>query len=224
MGSTSSRPGSARIFVAVIGDIIASREIRDRWNFQQALAAGLKQLSTGSPSLLSPWTITLGDEFQALFADGAGLLGSLWKVQRLLYPSRARISLGIGRLDTPINPDAALGMDGPAFHLARSGMEALKRDEQRLFAVHEQEEQPSKVADVLNLAAAVVYGGRAGVRLQLLPDLLEGRSPQEIGGEDSSEVRRIQKLRREGGLAVVADALLNAEEEISALCRSKMPR
>jgi len=220
LGTESARP---TLYVAVIGDIVASRQIPDRWRFQEDLKRGLKALSARAPALVSPWTITLGDEFQAVFAGAEGLMSSLWGVQRILQPQRARLSLGIGHIDTAINPDAALGMDGPAFHRARRGMLRLKDDERRLFAVHADDEAPARVEDVLNLAAEVVYGGRSGSRLELLAELLQGRSPQDIAGADASELRRIQKLRQRGGLRIVIDALANAAQDIDALCKGTTP-
>jgi hypothetical protein len=40
-----------------------------------------------------------------------------------------RFSLAVGELSTAVNPHQALGMDGPAFHQARGGIEAMKTED-----------------------------------------------------------------------------------------------
>jgi hypothetical protein len=43
-----------------------------------------------------------------------------------VHPEELRFGLGIGRLDTPLQPQA-LGMDGPCFHHARAAVERAER-------------------------------------------------------------------------------------------------
>ncbi len=119
--------------VAFIGDIVASKQIPNRSQVQQQLQDALDRLNH-TPKQLSPYTITLGDEFQAVFASADSLLLDAISILVALHPVRIRFSFGLGSLDTPINPEAAIGMDGPAFHYARQGIEQLKGSA-RLFTV-----------------------------------------------------------------------------------------
>ncbi len=116
--------------LALIADLVHSREAKDRGALQKTLKAALGDLNERHRDhLLSPLTLTLGDEFQALFRDA----GSLWKVvahlQASLHPVAIRFGFGLGEVTTEINPDAALGMDGPAFYRARDAIEAAKAGE-----------------------------------------------------------------------------------------------
>ncbi len=91
--------------------------------------AGLAKLSSRRRDVLaSPYTLTLGDEFQALYSTVQGVAADLIQLILLARPARIRIALGWGRIETRINRKQALGMDGPAFHAARDGMNALRRD------------------------------------------------------------------------------------------------
>lgn len=53
-------------YFCVIADLVDSRLLSDRREFQQLLKEKLKDVSAESSGLVSPYTITLGDEFQAV--------------------------------------------------------------------------------------------------------------------------------------------------------------
>jgi len=112
--------------IAVIGDLVASRELPKRDEVQRLLSESLASLSERNRAIVSPYTITLGDEFQAVYCSATGLFLDLFTILRALHPVRARFALGVGPLTTPINPEQSLGMDGPAFHWSRSAMDRLK--------------------------------------------------------------------------------------------------
>lgn len=117
-------------YLALIGDICGSRKVADRAKLQQTLASALAHANTVyHDALASPLTITLGDEFQALFTEPGVVWELIGGLQRSLRPVDVRFGLGIGALETPLNPQAALGMDGPAFHLARDAVNQLKADD-----------------------------------------------------------------------------------------------
>lgn len=120
----------ANKFIAVIGDLVESKQIKDRYAFQERLARDLKRVGQGS--LASPYTLTLGDEFQALYSSAMGLFYDLLEIRASIYPVRCRFSVAIGEITTPINPTQAIGMDGPAFHVARERIEGLKKSDNQL--------------------------------------------------------------------------------------------
>ena len=74
--------------VVLIADIIESREIEDRSGFQEDLVRCLTAINTKSYTLLSPYTVTLGDEFQAVYATGAEVLDHIIDIQAQLFPVR----------------------------------------------------------------------------------------------------------------------------------------
>ena len=115
-------------FIGIIADIVASRAAADRRQLQKKLINELKDLNSNrSDVLASPYTVTLGDEFQALYHSPSGLFADLWSISAVLHPARVRYSIAMGRLTTPVNSDQALGMDGPVFHIARDGIEQAKK-------------------------------------------------------------------------------------------------
>lgn len=112
--------------LVLIGDIVASREIEQREELQQNLRQILDTVNEQNEGLISPYTITLGDEFQAMYTQADHLFEHLVMIMAKLHPVQVRFSIGIGSIDTPVNKKQAIGMDGPAFHEAREGIKALK--------------------------------------------------------------------------------------------------
>ncbi|MAL96509.1 MAG: hypothetical protein CME40_15660 [Haliea sp.] len=114
-------------YLAIIGDICGSREVAGRGTLQLRLQQVLDELNElYGDALVSPFTITLGDEFQALLSNATPVWQMIATLQSQLFPVQVRFGIGVGNIDTAINSQAALGMDGPAFHRARDAIDVLK--------------------------------------------------------------------------------------------------
>jgi hypothetical protein len=113
-------------YLAIIGDIVDSKQLQQRDEFQARLASSLKTMSNRNPSLVSPYTITLGDEFQAVYKNADRLFLDIFSILHDIHPYEARFAVGVGELSTEVNRKQALGMDGPAFHRAREAIIQLK--------------------------------------------------------------------------------------------------
>lgn len=169
--------------IAIIGDIVASRTVPRRDVLQRKLGAALAAASKAAgPALASPYTLTLGDEFQAVYRPGGNLWADAIELLAAIHPVQARFALGVGELTTKLNPKEALGMDGPAFHQARAGIAALKESGGRFMIAGED------AADwaLANGALALIshrLAGWSGNRLRVLAGLLRGRPVRELEGE-----------------------------------------
>ena len=111
--------------IVVIADLVASRHVPQRTVFQRKLARVLAKASREAEALASPFTLTLGDEFQAVYRGANTLFADVCGLMAEIHPVRARFALGVGELTTRINPEQALGMDGPVFHQARAALKAI---------------------------------------------------------------------------------------------------
>ncbi len=112
--------------LVLIGDIVASTKISLREKTQENLNDILNKLNINNPNLASRYTITLGDEFQAVFSNANTVFFECMEILSAVYPEKIRFSVGVGKIVTRINYEQALGMDGPAFHFARHGIDELK--------------------------------------------------------------------------------------------------
>lgn len=115
-------------FVALIGDIRGSRELDDRQEAQQAFNDVVELLneSIQDRAIASPFTVTTGDEFQVLMNEATAAVEASVLASDQFHPARLRFGIGRGRLDTEVNPDQAIGMDGPCFHRAREAIDAAR--------------------------------------------------------------------------------------------------
>lgn len=119
-------------FIAIIGDIQKSKEIKDRGTAQENLRNTLKRINEKyAAEIASSFVITLGDEFQGLLKKPGSILAMVTEIERKMYPINIRFGLGIGRISTSINREEAIGADGPGYHEARKAIDNLKRIEKR---------------------------------------------------------------------------------------------
>lgn len=119
-----------RIFVALIGDIRGSRELENRKRVQKEFKGVVNSLNDYIPnsSIASQFTVTTGDEFQVLLTDAIDAVDAAVTASDQFHPARLRFGIGRGELDTEVNPDQAIGMDGPCFHRAREAINSARDD------------------------------------------------------------------------------------------------
>jgi len=115
-------------FIVIIGDIISSRKVENRNALQSKLLDVFNELNSPDHEnhLVSPYTITLGDEFQAVYDNANCLFLDSIRILERTFPQKIRFSFGIGEISTDINREQSLGMDGSAFYYAREGITHLK--------------------------------------------------------------------------------------------------
>ncbi len=118
-------------YIVVIGDIVESKDLKPalRKQTQNYLEDVFEQLNRQSEHLLSPYTITLGDEFQAVYRLADHLFHDIWAFTAQIHPVSVRVAISVGEITTEINREQSLGMDGPAFHAARDRIDEMKADD-----------------------------------------------------------------------------------------------
>jgi hypothetical protein len=200
--------------LVVIADVIASRQRSDRAALQQRLHESLDTLNRARPAgaLLSPYTLTLGDELQVVPARAQGLFHDLLALSAALRPVPLRFALALGAIDTPINPRQAIGMDGSAFHRARDGIERLKKSGDRCRV----EGLDGVVARLVNDGIALAFGrleGTRGSRLPLAAGLLGGESIPDIAARLGKSEQTLYKTARAADLYALA-GFLDAVEDL----------
>lgn len=121
-----------KTYIAIIGDIKASKKLKDRSEVQKNLNIVLNDINEKYKyDIYSKFTITLGDEFQGLISSGKSIMAIISEIERRVYPTKIRIGVGIGGITTDINRDISIGADGPGYYNARKAINYLKEDEKR---------------------------------------------------------------------------------------------
>jgi hypothetical protein len=124
-------------YIAIIGDIVESKKIVGRNEVQYTLKSILNLINEKyMDDIASKFMITLGDEFQGLLKCGKNVMNIISDIEIAMLPVRLRFGVGIGMIDTEINPDIPLGADGPAYHNARKMIDELKKKEKQYKESH----------------------------------------------------------------------------------------
>jgi len=111
------------MFIAVIGDLIKSKEIEGRAEVQSKLRMTLDNMNRDYASMIaSNFMITLGDEFQGVLSHGSSILEILDRIKFEMKPVEIRFGIGIGEIMTEIDRNQSIGADGPAYWNAREAI------------------------------------------------------------------------------------------------------
>ena len=113
--------------IVVIGDIVSSRKIMDRVAFDNGLLRTLEELNARNADILSPYTLTIGDEIQAVFGRADSLFHDAVSILAAIHPEKMRFSWGLGRLTKPITPNGPLGWMARPFTLPATGWSNSRR-------------------------------------------------------------------------------------------------
>jgi hypothetical protein len=193
-------------YLVLIGDLVASRDSTNRKALQQRLKAVLTHLNERPVGPVSPYTLTLGDEFQAVFATADPVFDDMVQILAALHPVRVRFCLGLGEISTELNRDQALGMDGPAFYRARDGIDRLK-DSGDLFRLEGLPDTWAALADgSLRLLSKAMQKWEAN-RLAVLHGLLTDLPVKRIAGDLEVTEQAVYKNISSGGLEAVIQVM-----------------
>jgi hypothetical protein len=205
-----------KMAIAVIGDLIDSKKIKNRFEFQMRFSKNLEAVNQWRAE--SPYTLTLGDEFQALYTDAKGLFYDLFHIRECIYPVRCRFSIGIGEITTAINSKQAIGMDGPAFHQARESINHLKKTGRLLSIVG----LPDKKNNLFHPAINILWESTANWNHNRLK-ILRMEHDQDWHEPDNYDLgiseRAINKNIREGQLTDWSRLIDASETEINRLLK-----
>ena len=191
--------------LVLIADIIDSRNLPNRGQVQSGLESVLGELNGQHRELLSPYTITLGDEFQAVFGGADSVFADILAIMRQLHPVELRFALGVGPLSTAINPEHAIGMDGPAFHNARDLLTEMKHDS-RTLAITGLPEDDGLQEAALGLFNLQLRKWQPN-RLAILQQLLQGCEITVIAQDLGITERSVYKNIHEGGLSYAIELI-----------------
>ncbi len=119
------------MYFVLMGDIVGSSQKNGAelmTSFKSVIASANSHFSS---QILSPLTITLGDEFQGVVQDLRSAVDIIFHIDRQLVATnlvfRIRFSLQYGAIETIVNTENAHGMLGEGLTKARKGLEELKQ-------------------------------------------------------------------------------------------------
>ena len=111
------------MYLALIADVIDSKMVQERFDLQKQLEITLQKMNgLFADYLASCFTLTLGDEFQALLKVDAPVFQIIDTLRSELTPTQLRFGIGLGEIVTAIDPLQSVGADGPAYWNARAAI------------------------------------------------------------------------------------------------------
>ena len=111
------------MYLALIADVIDSKMVQERFDLQKQLEKTLQTMNElFGEFLASNFTLTLGDEFQALLKVDAPVFQMIDTLRSELTPTQLRFGIGLGEIVTDIDPLQSIGADGPAYWNARAAI------------------------------------------------------------------------------------------------------
>lgn len=175
------------LYLAMIGDLVRSREAADRAKLQTELEKTIQyQNAVAGDVLAAPLAFTAGDEIQALFrwpysperlrhdaSVAERLVDTVIRMAAAAHPTRICFGLGGGRLSTALRGDSPARMDGPCFHAAREALHRSQSEERLLTTCALARESAGKsFMTIDDVAPTAVFG--------LLGALLSEWTPRQV--------------------------------------------
>ncbi|MEX2602460.1 MAG: SatD family protein [Balneolaceae bacterium] len=186
-------------YYILMGDVIGSSKYEP-----ERLGKRLKNLVQSANEdlgdrTLSPYTVTLGDEFQGVTESLASGVETFFyfEEQRLARELEFKLHyvLHFGIIETEINPETSYGMLGKGLTQARNQLTAKKRDRKRFnFSLmsDEESEQLTRIFDVFD---GITERWKQDDFLLIL-DMIRNDSDQEVGEKNNKDRSQIYRRRK----------------------------
>lgn len=165
------------MFLALIADVIDSKMVQERFDLQKQVEKTLQKMNElFGDYLASRFTLTLGDEFQALLEVDAPVFQIIDTLRSELTPTQLRFGIGLGEIVTSIDPLQSIGADGPAYWNARTAINLVHQKNDygntQIYFSSGKENQDFFVNALIASGEAIRSGWR-GSQEEILLDLLK---------------------------------------------------
>lgn len=169
-------------------------------------------------ALVSPMTITLGDEFQGVVRTlaQAAMIARNLRLQLMADAIDCRFVIGLVEIKTPINTDKAWNMMGPGLARARQKLNNKKADQFYRFSLIEAP-VTENLLDAIGIGLSVIELGWTDQQRGDISALINGLSPAELAKRRNVSVHSIYKVRSSGNFDAYAtqwDAINMALSEV----------
>ena len=165
------------MYLALIADVIDSKMVQERFDLQKQVEKTLQKMNElFGDYLASRFTLTLGDEFQALLEVDAPVFQIIDTLRSELTPTQLRFGIGLGEIVTAIDPLQSIGADGPAYWNARTAINLVHQKNDygntQIYFSCGKEKQDFFVNSLIASGEAIRSGWR-GSQEEILLDLLK---------------------------------------------------
>ena len=217
------------MYLALIADVIDSKMVQERFNLQKQLEKTLRKMNElFGDYLASCFTLTLGDEFQALLKMDAPVFQIIDTLRSELSPTQLRFGIGLGEIVTAIDPLQSIGADGPAYWNARAAINLVhQKNDYGNTQVYFASGNDSKdlLVNALIASGEAIRSGWRGRQEEILLDLLkrsvysETFSQQELAQSLAIQPSALSKRLKSSSIRVYLRGRAAALTSIQALAK-----
>lgn len=217
------------MYLALIADVIDSKMVQERFNLQKQLEKTLRKMNElFGDYLASCFTLTLGDEFQALLKMDAPVFQIIDTLRSELSPTQLRFGIGLGEIVTAIDPLQSIGADGPAYWNARAAINLVhQKNDYGNTQIYFSSGNDSKdlLVNALIASGEAISSGWRGSQEEILLDLLkrfvysENFSQQELAQSLDINPSALSKRLKSSSIRVYLRGRAAALTSIQALAK-----
>ena len=217
------------MYLALIADVIDSKMVQERFNLQKQLEKTLQKMNERFGDYLSScFTLTLGDEFQALLKVDAPVFQIIDTLRSELSPTQLRFGIGLGEIVTAIDPLQSIGADGPAYWNARAAINLVhQKNDYGNTQIYFSSGNDSKdlLVNALIASGEAIRSGWRGSQEEILLDLLqrsvysETFSQQELAQSLAIQPSALSKRLKSSSIRVYLRGRAAALTSIQALAK-----
>lgn len=182
-----------------MGDVVNSSDYDG-----EVLSKGLKELVENtntkfSEAILSPLTITLGDEFQGVLHSVSSGIDLLFHLEEQLLKTEPDFKLHyvllLGEIETEINPDIAYEMMGQGLTEARKLLSTKKRNRKRFRFKLQNKEQTEQLSKIFEVLDTIILNWKKE-DYPLILDMINNDNNSEVGELHDKNRDQIWKRRK----------------------------
>lgn len=219
------------MYLALIADVIDSKMVQERFNLQKQLEKALRKMNElFGDYLASCFTLTLGDEFQALLKVDAPVFQIIDTLRSELSPTQLRFGIGLGEIVTAIDPLQSIGADGPAYWNARAAINLVhQKNDYGNTQIYFSSGNDSKdlLVNALIASGEAIRSGWRGSQEEILLDLLkrfvysENFSQQDLAQSLDINPSALSKRLKSSSIRVYLRGRAAALASIQALAKGE---
>ena len=141
-------------YAVITADVIRSRSVSNFRAMRDAKLVPLSKTHVAGGLIVSPYAVTVWDEFQGILAAPHLFPRVILDMRRAFFPMELRIAVGLGSVSEPKKSPVNQFAGGQAFERARAAMDRLKGNKPskyRVFTIIESGDR------ALDLATNTIY-------------------------------------------------------------------
>lgn len=183
----------------LMGDVVSSKDYNSKTLQKQLINITDSCNSALRDDLLSPYTITLGDEFQGIPNSLDTAIRTLFYYEEECLRQTLKFKLHYvvhyGKIDTKINPKIAYEMMGPGLTKARELLGSKKRERKRFQFLLDNEILSQQLNRLFEVLDSIIQSWKVDDFLLIL-DMINNDNNAEVGEKHGKNRDQIWKRRK----------------------------